>query len=78
MESKFSEKRMLLSWGAFFALMFIPFAIAVEFWGAVFEDEDITDILAFVFLVATSYFSFRLIVKRMVLGLSDNPEQKEQ
>lgn len=70
-----SEKKLLLAWAAFFGLMYVPFAIALGIWMEIIEDEDVTDILAFLFLAATSYFSFRLIVTKVIM--SSKSEQKE-
>ena len=78
MEDIFSEKKILVSWAAFFGIMFVPFVAALEFWMSVIEDEGVTDVLAFVFLVATSYFAFRLVVKRIVLDQLKNHDRKEQ
>ena len=75
MQQGLSEKKLLLAWAAFFGLMFVPFAIALGIWTEIIEDEDVTDILAFLFLAATSYFSFRLIVTKVIL--SRNTQQKE-
>lgn len=75
MEQSPSEKKLLLSWAAFFGLMFVPFAIAMGVWTEIVEDEDVIDILAFPFLAATSYFSFRLIVTKVIM--SSKSEQKE-
>ena len=75
MEQSPTEKKLLLAWVAFFGLMFVPFAIAMGVWTEIVEDEDVIDILAFPFLVATSYFSFRLIVTKVIM--SSKPEQKE-
>ena len=78
MKANLSEKRILLSWAAFFGMMYVPFAAALEFWIAVIEDETITDILAFVFLAATSYFAFRLVVKRIAQVQPEDSERKGQ
>ena len=68
MNQKISEKKLLLAWGAFFGLMYVPFVIAFGVWSELIEDESIIDILAVLFLVATSYFSFRLIVTKMIFN----------
>ena len=68
MNQKISEKELLLTWGAFFGLMYVPFVIAFGVWSELIEDESIIDILAVLFLVATSYFSFRLIVTKMIFN----------
>ena len=75
MQQGLSEKKLLLAWAAFFGLMYVPFAIALGIWTEIVEDEDVTDILAFLFLAATSYFAFRLMVMKVILG--NKQEQKE-
>ena len=77
MNGNFSEKKIFLLWAAFFGLMFVPFAVATEFWSAIIEDEDAADVLAFVFFAATSYFAFRLIVRKMTAGKQNETERKE-
>lgn len=78
MKANLSEKRILLSWAAFFGMMYVPFAAALEFWMEVIEDEVMTDVLAFVFLSATSYFAFRLVVKRIAQVQPEDSERKGQ
>ena len=75
MEQSPSEKKLLLAWAAFFGLMYVPFTIAVGVWTEIVEDEDVAAILACLFLAATSYFSFRLIVTKVIM--SSKSEQKE-
>ena len=78
MKANLSEKRILLSWAAFFGMMYVPFAVALEFWMAVIENEAMTDVLAFVFLATTSYFAFRLVVKRIAQVQPEDSERKGQ
>jgi hypothetical protein len=74
MNQKISEKKLLLAWGAFFGLMYIPLTIAIGVWTELIEDENITDVLAILFLAATSYFSFRLIVTKMIFNKTNVKE----
>lgn len=75
MNQKISEKKLLLTWGAFFGLMYVPFVIALGVWSELIEDESIIDILADLFFAATSYFSFRLIVTKIILNKTTVKEE---
>ena len=77
MKTILSEKKILLYWSAFFGLMFIPFAIAIDIWIEIIGDNVLTDWLANLFLAATSYFAFRFVVRKILTQQDTTKTRKE-
>ena len=70
-----SEKKLFFAWAAFFGLMIVPSLMAIGVWTEIVEDEDLQGILVLLFLAVTSYFSFRLIVTKIMGNSLKNDEK---
>lgn len=78
MKVEISEKKLLVAWLAFFWLTIIPLLIAAGVWVDILGDNILTDWMVFVFANATSYYAFRLVVKKMIIDKINQESQTKE